>query len=166
METEPGVSLGPPEPPPRTGTFEGDTGKTGGVDRPARAVLAAFAAALFMKIFLFDFMIAEGRSMTPAIKPGTILLVLKSAYGIRPFWSGKYLVLWTLPREGDVVVFYTPRGEIAVKRCAGLTGEGTFIALGDNSRDSLDSRSYGPVPADHIVGKVLGLSGPRPVKGY
>jgi signal peptidase I len=127
-------------------------------------VLAAFAAALLMKIFLFDFMIAEGRSMMPAIKPGTILLVLKSAYGIRPPWSGKYLFFWALPREGDVVVFYTPRGEIAVKRCAGLTGEGAFIALGDNSRDSLDSRSYGPVRADCIVGKVISLSGPRPAR--
>jgi signal peptidase I len=127
-------------------------------------VLAAFAAALFMKLFLFDFMIAEGRSMTPVIKPGTMLLVFKSAYGIRPPWSGNYLFFWTLPKEGDVVVFYTPRGEIAVKRCAGLTEGGAFIALGDNSRDSLDSRSYGPVPADNIVGKVLGLSGPRPMK--
>jgi signal peptidase I len=119
-----------------------------------------------MKIFLFDFMIAEGRSMTPAIMPGTILLVFKSAYGIRLPLSKKYLFLWALPREGDVVVFYTPQGEIAVKRCAGLTKEGAFVALGDNSRDSLDSRSYGPVPADCIVGKVLSLRGSRPVKGY
>jgi signal peptidase I len=130
----------------------------------SRGVLAAFAAALLMKLFLFDFMLAEGNSMTPAVKPGTILLVLKTAYGIRLPWSGKYLFFWALPKEGDVVVFYTPQGEIAVKRCAGSAGKGAFIALGDNSRDSLDSRSYGPVPADHIVGKVISLSRPRPVK--
>jgi signal peptidase I len=165
MKTEPEVSSGPLEP-GTAGTFGGYAGETGGTGRPVRGVLAAFAAALLMKIFLFDFMIAEGRSMTPAIMPGTILLVLKSAYGVRPPWSEKYLFFWALPKEGDVVVFYTPQGEIAVKRCAGLTKEGAFIALGDNSRDSLDSRSYGPVPADCIVGKVISLSGPRPVKGY
>jgi type IV secretory pathway protease TraF len=55
-----------------------------------------------------------------------------------------------------VVVFYTPLGELAVKRCAAFAGEGGFIAEGDNSLQSYDSRAYGPVPANNIIGKVLG----------
>jgi signal peptidase I len=119
-------------------------------------VLAAFITALFLKVFLFDFMIAEGQSMLPVIKPGSVLLVIKTAYGIRLPWSGKYLFRWALPKPGDVVVFFTPLEEQAVKRCAELRG-GEFIALGDNSLDSLDSRSYGPVPVDRILGKVWGV---------
>jgi signal peptidase I len=120
-------------------------------------ILAAFAAAMVMKFFLFDFMIAEGRSMLPAIKPGTVLLISRAAYGFCPPWSDTYLLRWSFPKRGDVVVFATPRGEIAVKRCGRVTGEGLFFALGDNSLESYDSRSYGPIPVDHILGKVLGV---------
>jgi signal peptidase I len=122
-----------------------------------KAILGALATALFMKLFLFDFMIAEGQSMVPAIRNGAVLVVNKLAYGLRlPFTPG-FLLRWSLPKEGDVVVFYSPRGDLAVKRCTGIPGEGLFFLRGDNSRDSYDSRSYGPVPADRIIGKVLGV---------
>jgi signal peptidase I len=102
--------------------------------------------------------------MQPAIRSGTVLLINRLAYGFRLPGSEKYLLRWSLPKTGDVVVFVTPQGNVAVKRCAALTeqpaspGAGLpprFIALGDNSLDSYDSRSYGPVPADRIVGKVM-----------
>jgi len=128
------------------------------------AILGALAAALALKIFLFDIMIAEGRSMTPAIAPGAPLLVFRLAYGLRLPGAPAYLLRWALPREGDIVVFYTPLGELAVKRCgpvaAGRSPDGRltadFTALGDNRDQSYDSRAYGPVPADNIVGKVVG----------
>jgi len=34
---------------------------------------------------------------------------------------------------------------------------GVFYAEGDNSIVSYDSRSYGPVQTDNIIGKVLGI---------
>jgi signal peptidase I len=123
---------------------------------PGKAVMGAFIAALAMKLLLFDFVIAEGHSMLPAIKPGTVLLILKPAYGFRLPGAGKYLLRWASPRAGDIVVFYTPLGEIAVKRCGDLWGD-DFYALGDNGLQSYDSRSYGPVPSDNIIGKVLGI---------
>ena len=113
--------------------------------------------ALVMKFLIFDFMIAEGQSMIPAIKPGTILMVCKVYYGVRLPWSGAYIVRWGKPREGDVVIFYTPLGEIAVKRCGGIFTDEAFFALGDNSSYSYDSRNYGPVPDKNIIGKVLGI---------
>ena len=121
-----------------------------------KAVLGAFALALLMKLFLFDFVIAEGYSMTPAIPPGKILLVCKLVYGFRFPGSSKYLVRWANPKPDDIVVFYTPPGEVAVKRCVEFSGE-DFFAAGDNSLQSYDSRSYGPVPVDNIIGKVLGI---------
>jgi signal peptidase I len=123
----------------------------------ARAILLAFTVALGMKLFLFDFMIAEGSSMSPAIQPGTVLVISRLRYGFRFPGSRFYLLRWALPVPGEVVVFYTPEGTIAVKRCAALAEGGEFIARGDNSAQSFDSRSYGPVPADHIIGKVLGI---------
>jgi signal peptidase I len=122
-----------------------------------RAVLGAFLAALFMKFFLFDFMLTEGQSMMPAIKPGTVLLISKVEYGFRFPWSDTYFIWWARPKEGDVVVFYTPRGEIAVKRCVDITEKNEFVALGDNSQQSFDSRSYGPIPLDRIIGKAIGI---------
>jgi signal peptidase I len=122
-----------------------------------KAVLGAFAAAFFMKLFIFDLVIAEGISMTPAIESGKVLVVSRLVYGLRLPWKREYLLRWAMPKRGEIVVFYTPTGEIAVKRCGGIRDDGFFTALGDNSLQSLDSRSYGPVPADSIIGKVLGI---------
>jgi signal peptidase I len=130
------------------------------------AILLAFFAAVLMKFFLFDFLIADGRSMQPAIRSGTVLVINRLAYGLRLPGAKKYLLRWSLPKTGDVVVFVTPQGSVAVKRCLELsespdTAESgippRFIALGDNSLDSYDSRSYGPVAADRIMGKVVGV---------
>ena len=121
-----------------------------------KAVLGAFAAALIIKLFLFDFIIAEGNSMEPAIHSGSVLVVNRLQYGLRFPGQTGYLVRWAAPRQGELVVFYAPSGDIAVKRCGSLTGEGEFLAQGDNSLQSYDSRSYGPVPVDATIGKVLG----------
>jgi signal peptidase I len=121
-----------------------------------KAVLGAFAAALVIKLFLFDFIIAEGNSMEPVIHSGSILVVNRMQYGLRMPGRPGYVVRWAEPKQGDLVVFYTPSGEIAVKRCGNPTGEGVFMAQGDNSLQSYDSRSYGPVSADATLGKVLG----------
>jgi signal peptidase I len=123
----------------------------------AKAVLTAFVAAVIIKLFLFDFIIAEGKSMEPAISSGTVLVVNRLQYGFRFPGQPGYVVRWAEPRQGDVVVFYAPSGGIAVKRCGILTGESEFMAQGDNSLRSYDSRSYGPVSADAIIGKVLGI---------
>ena len=128
--------------------------RTGGA---GKAILWAFITALVMKFFLFDFMITEGNSMIPAIKPGTILLISRVYYGIRKPGTGKYLVRWKQPQIGDIVVFYTPLGEIAVKRCGNIIPGNEFYAIGDNLDHSYDSRNYGPVLNDKIIGKVLGI---------
>ena len=121
-----------------------------------KAVLWALAAAIVLKLFFFEFMTAQGHSMEPAIKSGAVLVVSRLRYGLRLPWRQKYLVRWAKPKEREVVVFYTPSGELAVKRCSEPIDGGVFFAEGDNRTDSYDSRSYGPVPVDNIIGKVLG----------
>jgi signal peptidase I len=121
-----------------------------------KAVLGAFAAALVIKLFIFDFVVAEGNSMEPVIHSGSVLVVNRLQYGLRFPGRQDYVVRWAAPKQGDLVVFYTPLGELAVKRCGNSAGKGGFMAQGDNSLQSYDSRSYGPVSADATIGKVLG----------
>lgn len=92
--------------------------------------------------------------------------------------SGDWLLLdptcdrW--PRRGSIVVFREPEtGILAVKRVAARPGDRVRIAagilrlapneawlLGDNEAASLDSRRYGPVPLDALVGRAWFRYGP------
>jgi signal peptidase I len=123
----------------------------------AKAAAGALVTAIILKLFLFDFIIAEGASMEPAMPSGAVLVINRLQYGFRLPGQRSYLIRWAGPRAGEVVVFYTPQGELAVKRCVSLTDGDGFIALGDNRLRSYDSRSYGPVPVDNIIGKALGV---------
>ena len=120
-----------------------------------KAFFLAIAAAVILKLFFFDFIIAQGHSMEPTIHDGTVLVISRLRYGFKLPLRKKYLIRWAEPKIGEVVVFYTPMGELAVKRCAALTERG-FYAEGDNEFASYDSRAYGPLPLDNIIGKVLG----------
>jgi signal peptidase I len=122
----------------------------------AKAVLWAFLAAVLIKLFLVDFIIAEGDSMEPAIHSGSVLVINRMQCGLRFPGQQGYLVRRAEPKEGEVVVFYAPSGNIAVKRCGSQERAGVFMARGDNSPRSYDSRSYGPVSTDATIGKVLG----------
>jgi len=122
-----------------------------------RAAFLAFAAGVIIKLFLFDLMITDGHSMEPSIRNGTVLVINRLQYGFRFPGQKGYVLQWASPRPGDVVVFYTPSGDIAVKRCEGIAGSGSFTAIGDNALQSYDSRSYGPIPINNTIGRVLGF---------
>ncbi len=130
--------------------------KSGAGFNPGKTILFTFLFAILLKLVCFDLVITEGNSMVPAIQPGSVLLINRIAYGFRFPWMKEYLFHWNKPRKGDIVVFITPMGHTAVKRCDEIIDGTSFIALGDNKDDSLDSRSYGPVPIDNILGKVAG----------
>jgi signal peptidase I len=121
-----------------------------------RTILLAFIFAVLLKLCCFDFVLVDGNSMMPALKPGSVLFVNRIAYGFRFPWMKSYLLSWKKPAKNDIVVFITPMGHIAVKRCSEIVAETHFIALGDNENDSLDSRTYGSVPIHQILGKVIG----------
>ncbi|MDR2073494.1 MAG: signal peptidase I [Spirochaetaceae bacterium] len=133
--------------------MEGDEKKQRGL---LRAIFLALISAMLVKAFLVDLMVTQGRSMLPTLQPGSVLVVNKAAYGVRLPVLGIYILRWSVPRSGDMVVFYTPLGERAVKRCYDVR-EGNFFALGDNGLESFDSRSYGPISLDHILGKVVAI---------
>lgn len=136
-----------------------------GVAVIALAILAALVAG---RAFLFDFALVEGKSMLPGLKSGDLVLVAKAAYGLRSPRSG-YIFRWSSPQNGDLVIAIRPdTGRAVLKRVwvEGESGrtlfgraapEGFLYLLGDNEFESLDSRVFGPVPMNNVVGKAYPL---------
>ena len=102
-----------------------------------------------------------GESMAPALQPGDWLLVDPTSAR----WS----------RRGSVVVVREPgSGIVVVKRIAGRPGDsvvgqdGSSTLLGESEAwlasdapdASVDSRRYGPVDAEHLLGRVAWRYGP------
>lgn len=98
-----------------------------------------------------------GHSMAPLIKPGDLVLVRPGAYDARR------------PARGDVVAVRPDAldGRTFVKRIVGLPneritvdgkewqlGEDEFFLLGDQQDDSFDSRIFGPVTREQLIGPV------------
>lgn len=137
------------------------------------AIALATILALAARAFLVDLAVVEGYSMEPSFSRGSIVLVVRCAYGLRsPGPAGTYWLRWGRPRSGDIVMAYPKAsGRRVVKRVQSVGPEargrggneegrllpGEVFLLGDNPRESRDSREYGPVDADDIAGKVVRL---------
>ena len=92
--------------------------------------------------------VVDGPSMQPGYAAGDRLIVNRLAY------------LRGAPRVGDVVVLHDPNdhGRLLLKRIApSPNGDGHDPAqlwvLGDNAVESRDSRTFGPVERNRIVGR-------------
>jgi nickel-type superoxide dismutase maturation protease len=92
-----------------------------------------------------------GSSMLPLLQPGDEVLVDPHAY--------KQIV----PQVGDIVVSRHPyRVDVRlVKRVTAILSDGRCVLEGDNPSDSTDSRSFGAVTLQHILGRVVSRL-PRP----
>ncbi len=89
-------------------------------------------------------------SMKPTILEGDRLLVNKLAYGLRMPFTNWWLVQWSGPQRGDVVICFSPAdGVRLVKRVVGLPGD--RVELRDNVV-LIDGRpaEYGPLGAEII----------------
>ncbi|WP_225885202.1 nickel-type superoxide dismutase maturation protease [Leptolyngbya sp. KIOST-1] len=85
-----------------------------------------------------------GDSMQPLLAPGTEVLINPFAYRHHP------------PVPGDLVVAYHPRqpGLRLIKWVVRIEAEGCFLQ-GLNTAASTDSREFGLVPWEGIVGQVV-----------
>lgn len=125
------------------------------------AIAAILLLALAAREFAFDGFVVRGDSMNPGLRDGEVVFYSKLAYGLKGPFS-RYILRWAQPEPGDVVVALRPdSGTAVVKRVAGLSrepgpsGEPRIELVGDNYYRSVDSRDFGPVPMNNIVGKVL-----------
>lgn len=101
-----------------------------------------------MRLCLARFKVKD-RSMEPTLNEGSHVLVNRLAYRRR------------VPQVGDVIVLRHPREDVfLVKRVERLEGDRVYV-VGDSGEHSVDSRSFGPVRRELIVGKVLFHRGQR-----
>ena len=86
----------------------------------------------------------EDRSMEPTFKSGDYVFVNKLAYAFGN------------PSKGDVIVFKHPKEKdrFLIKRISLITNSDEYFVVGDNKSYSRDSRHFGPIKKNMIIGKV------------
>jgi nickel-type superoxide dismutase maturation protease len=82
----------------------------------------------------------KGHSMEPALKHNQIVIA-----GSLPYFFGK-------PHVGDIVVL--SRGKCIIKRIINVKENEIFV-VGDNNKESTDSRDFGWISKRKIIGKVI-----------
>lgn len=83
-------------------------------------------------------------SMLPLLQPGDEVLLDPQAYK-RAF-----------PQAGDIVVAHHPsESSLIIKRVISVTADGRCYLQGDNAAESTDSRAFGAVAVDDILGRVV-----------
>jgi len=95
-------------------------------------------------MFPFRRFLVEDESMRPTLEPGDYVLVNRWAYRFHS------------PKRGDLVVVQDPEmpERFLVKRVSDAAGPTQVRLAGDNRIASRDSRAFGPVPIERVVGKV------------
>lgn len=86
----------------------------------------------------------SGPSMLPDLQPGDEILVDVRAYRR------------STPHAGDIVMAVRPDRESVtmVKRVQSIEADGRLFLVGDNPAASTDSRVFGPLPPENILGRV------------
>lgn len=131
-----------------------------------RIVLVGLLVISIVFFLNFHTVVVSGPSMLPTLQDKQRVLVS------RAYWLHGSL------REGDIVVVQTEnKRSFVIKRIYRLAGgivepdlqpkdiplsgngfqvpEGMAYVLGDNRESSEDSRAFGPIPLDNIIGKVV-----------
>lgn len=87
---------------------------------------------------IFGVTVVAGDSMQPTISDGSIVIFER--------WEQER-------KEGDIVIVKMEEGQI-IKRIDEIEGNQIYL-LGDNLKESVDSRTFGLVNQSQIVGKVV-----------
>jgi nickel-type superoxide dismutase maturation protease len=83
-----------------------------------------------------------GHSMQPQIQNGQYVLLSDIPY------------LFKKPKINDIVALKDNKGRVLIKRITKIQGENYFVE-GDNKNDSLDSRKFGFISRDKIIGEII-----------
>jgi signal peptidase I len=96
---------------------------------PAGIILTALLIFVLLKLFIFDIMVVHGHSMEPTLRPGELIMVARSAYGLLIPLINRYIIRWAYPKRDDLVVLISPEnGKIIVKRCVAIAGDSFDIS--------------------------------------
>jgi len=116
--------------------------------------LLAVLIVMPIRLWIAQPFIVQGSSMVPTFQSGDYLIIDEITYQLRK------------PERGEVIVFRYPKNpsQFFIKRVAGLPGEtiggivlaqDEYYVLGDNTPASSDSRYWGPVKSNLIVGRTI-----------
>jgi signal peptidase I len=145
------------------------------------AVGALVAVLLYLHTRVVRVVYVTTGSMMTTINPGDRLLVHLSAYNDHPprrgdivaFWAedeGDYEVKRVIAVEGDVLTIlwgavllnaepleepYISQAMLPEQPAAYPLKQGELFLMGDNRNESEDSRDYGPVYRDRVMGRVF-----------
>jgi signal peptidase I len=84
----------------------------------------------------------SGDSLAPEYQIGDFVMISKI-----PF-------LFVPPSPGDIIAFRQPGYGLLIKRIQQITLDGELIVIG-NHPESVDSRVFGPIKKENILGKVF-----------
>lgn len=85
----------------------------------------------------------KGTSMFPTLKAGEVVLASPLPY------------LFIKPNVNDIVVCLNPQDKhVIIKRIQAIK-EKRFFVVGDNYKESTDSRSFGYIARKDIIGKII-----------
>lgn len=109
-----------------------------------------------MKLSVGRLMRVYGHSMAPLLRPGE-LVVVGSVKAARPLQRGDVVAARPSAFGGKAFVkriVGLPHERVAVAGRSWALGEDEFFLLGDSPEHSLDSRMFGPVSRDEVIGRV------------
>ena len=115
--------------------------------RPKRS--KTFRFAKLMRVY--------GQSMAPLLRPGALVLVDESAYHHRAPERGEIVAARPMSLGGKAVVKRVvglPHERVSLNHRSWALASGEYLLLGDARDESLDSRAFGPVTYQELVGRV------------
>ena len=168
-------------PPPRTA----DEGLWSFFGEVIRFTLIALLFIVPIRMFIAQPFIVSGASMHPTFETGEYLIVDELTYHMRepvrgdvvifrfPQDPSKYFIKRIIGRPGETLI--SDKNSLSVTTKEGATvrvdepyvveaapsaftitlKDTEYFVMGDNRRASLDSRVFGPVPREYIVGRAL-----------
>jgi nickel-type superoxide dismutase maturation protease len=92
---------------------------------------------------MIQIMKVTGESLSPFYLPGDYVVIIKIRFFLRKL------------KAGDFIVFHHPVYGILIKKLDRILSDGNeLVVLGANS-ESTDSRDFGPIPRNWVLGKVV-----------
>ena len=98
-------------------------------------------AKKFLNLFSLKRFKVEGRSMQPSLHPGDRVIAFTDKHSLQRIM------------ENELVIAKNPAGKTILKRVQKIHGN-KFFLTGDNKEESTDSREFGLLERERIIGKV------------
>ena len=98
-----------------------------------------------------------GHSMAPLLNAGELVLIRERAFEARPFRRGELVAARPSSLGGKAIIKRLaglPREELTVEGNRWRLNEEQFFLLGENLERSFDSRRFGPVTREELIGRV------------